>query len=64
MSTNHGGRKSPSDDRSGENSNGRTEYEDRTEADLKRVSRQLGIALTVDGWVFDNGEKRPREVDE
>jgi len=64
MSTNHGGQKSPSDDRSGENSSERTEYDGRTEADLKRVSRELGITLTVGGWVFESGEKRRREVDE
>jgi hypothetical protein len=63
MSINHDGRQSPSDDRSGENSSDRTEYDGRTESDLKRLSRDLGITLTAGGWVFDNGEKRPLPAD-
>lgn len=34
----------------------RTDYDDRTASDLKRVSRNLGISFTAGGFVFEDGD--------
>ena len=52
----------PSDNAEAENSNEQTEYDGRTEADLKRLSREDG-PIVAGGWLFEDGDKHPLPPD-
>lgn len=68
MSNRTDGRQSPSDDRNAPNATTnerrREQFDGDTAGNLKRLSRELGIAITTHGWVFEDGDQHPLPNDD